>query len=95
MNAEDHSQLFERLAHCYPNPKCELLYHNPFEILVAVMLSAHTTDKQVNRVTPKLFACAPTPEAMAQLAPSAIERLISSVGLSPLILAASGILHEA
>ena len=62
-----------------PNPTTELVFHNPFEILVAVLLSAQCTDKRVNTVTPALFEAYPTAEAMAQATAEDILRFISSV----------------
>jgi len=62
-----------------PVAESELHYGNPFELLVAVMLSAQCTDKRVNMVTPALFAAYPTPAAMAQAEVSAIFALIHSV----------------
>ncbi|MBQ5508236.1 MAG: endonuclease III, partial [Muribaculaceae bacterium] len=62
-----------------PNPTTELVFHNPFEILVAVILSAQCTDKRVNIVTPALFEAYPTAEAMAQATAEDILRFISSV----------------
>lgn len=62
-----------------PNPTTELVFHNPFEILVAVILSAQCTDKRVNTVTPALFEAYPTAEAMAQATSEDILRFISSV----------------
>ena len=65
-------KIFERLAAANPVPKGELKYINPFTLLVAVVLSAQTTDAGVNKVTPALFATADTPEKMAALG---VERL--------------------
>lgn len=62
-----------------PNPATELHYNSPFEILVAVILSAQCTDKRVNLVTPRLFEAYPTAEAMAQASVDDILRFISSV----------------
>ena len=62
-----------------PVAESELHYENPFQLLVAVMLSAQCTDKRVNLVTPALFAAFPTPEAMAQATKEDILRYISSV----------------
>ena len=67
----------------YPLPPIPLQHEDPFTLLVAVMLSAQTTDAQVNKVTPALFARAATPEAMASLHESEILSLIRSCGLSP------------
>jgi endonuclease-3 len=60
-----------------------LQHADPFTLLVAVMLSAHSTDKKVNEVTPRLFARASTPEAMAALDEAEIREIIREVGLAP------------
>jgi endonuclease-3 len=65
----------------YADAKCALVFHNPFECLVAISLSAQTSDKSVNGVTPKLFQEFPTPEAMGKAPISAIEKAIQSLGL--------------
>jgi endonuclease III len=72
-----------RLAELYPDPAIPLAHRDAYTLLVAVMLSAHTTDRSVNSVTPELFAHADTPEKMAQLPVSEIQRIIRPVGLSP------------
>ncbi len=69
----------EYLSHEYANAQSELHYNNPFELLVAVVLSAQCTDKRVNLVTPALFAQFPTPERMSQASPDEILPFISSV----------------
>jgi len=71
------------LAELFPDPAVPLQHQNPFTLLIAVVLSAQTTDAQVNRVTPALFERASTPEAMAELPEKEILRLIRSCGLSP------------
>lgn len=72
-----------RLAELYPDPPIPLHHKDPYTLLVAVMLSAHTTDRSVNSVTPELFARADTPEKMMKLPVSEIQRIIRPVGLSP------------
>ncbi|HYD83029.1 MAG TPA: endonuclease III [Opitutus sp.] len=72
-----------RLAELYPDPAIPLDHRDPFTLLVAVLLSAHTTDKSVNRVTPELFALADTPEKMARVPVEELQRIIRPVGLSP------------
>lgn len=62
-----------------PNPTTELVYHNPFEILVAVILSAQCTDKRVNMVTPALFAAYPSAQAMAKATEEELLHYIKSV----------------
>ncbi|MGD8318703.1 MAG: endonuclease III, partial [Myxococcales bacterium] len=67
----------------YPEPPIPLDHRDPFTLLVAVMLSAQTTDKKVNEVTPALFAEAPDPESMAALPVQRILEIIRTVGLAP------------
>ena len=62
-----------------PEAKTELHYQTPFELLVAVMLSAQCTDKRINQVTPTLFQAFPTPQALAQATPEAVFEYIHSV----------------
>jgi endonuclease III len=71
------------LDELYPETPIPLEHSDPFTLLVAVVLSAQTTDKKVNQVTPALFAAAPTPEAMAKLSVAQIVALIREVGLAP------------
>lgn len=73
--------LLSALRETNPHPTSELNYHSPFELLVAVMLSAQSTDVGVNRVTKELFAEAHTPEAMLQLGEEKIRTKIRSLGL--------------
>lgn len=72
---------FERLAAANPDPVTELEYANPFQLLVAVVLSAQATDKSVNLATRRLFAVAPTPEAMLSLGEEQVAELIKTIGL--------------
>jgi endonuclease-3 len=76
-------RVMEILDGLYPEPPIPLDHRDPFTLLVAVVLSAQTTDKKVNQVTPALFAAAPTPERMAALGREAILPLIREVGLAP------------
>ena len=64
-----------------PNPQCELNYHNPYTLLVAVMLSAQSTDKGVNRATEKLFKIADTPQKMLNLGEEELKQYIKTIGL--------------
>lgn len=73
--------LFARWCVAEPHPKTELIYHDPFTLVVAVALSAQATDKSVNKATVRLFADAPTPQAMLTLGEAGLERYISSIGL--------------
>lgn len=72
--------ILEKLIATYPDVKVELRHANPFELLVATILSAQCTDRQVNTVTGALFAALPTPQAVARAAPATIEKLIHSTG---------------
>lgn len=75
--------LAERLAGAYPGSArelCALEHRNPFELLVATILSAQCTDARVNQVTPALFAAYPDPEALAGADPASVEELIRSTG---------------
>ena len=65
MNASKRLLIFERLSQANPDPKTELAYSSPFELLIAVMLSAQATDKSVNLATARLFPVANTPQAVA------------------------------
>lgn len=73
--------LIEHLQQLYPDAACELVYNNPFELLIAVILSAQCTDKLVNEVTPGLFATYPTPEIMASASLEEMENAIRRIGL--------------
>jgi endonuclease-3 len=72
-----------KLNHLYPDPKPPLTSENDFQCLVAVLLSAQTTDARVNLVTPDLFRIAPTPEKMAGLSEKQILKYIRTCGLAP------------
>lgn len=81
MNAAKRREIFARFAAANPEPKTELEYQTPFQLLVAVVLSAQATDKSVNRATETLFRVAPTPEKMLALGVEGLERHISKIGL--------------
>jgi endonuclease-3 len=81
MNPARRRALFRRLQAANPTPTTELLHNSPFELLVAVMLSAHTTDKSVNTATRKLFPVANTPAAIAKLGVEGVKPYIKTVGL--------------
>ncbi|WP_020577123.1 endonuclease III [Actinopolymorpha alba] len=68
------------LAETYPQAHCELDFDNPYQLLVATILSAQTTDKRVNLVTPALFAKYPTPADLAAANPADVETIIQSTG---------------
>ena len=69
-----------RLRHEYPEALCALTHDGPFQLLVATILSAQTTDERVNQVTPALFAAYPTPDALAAADLGDIERIIHPTG---------------
>ena len=71
----------ERLALEYPDAECELDHQNPFQLLIATILSAQATDVGVNKVTPALFAAYPDAESLAIADPERVEKLIGSLGL--------------
>lgn len=70
----------KELTKLFPDPKCALTYKSPFQLLVAVILSAQCTDKKVNEVTPKLFEQFPTVDTMAEAQQEDVEKLIYSTG---------------
>ncbi|MEL7058430.1 MAG: endonuclease III [Acidobacteriota bacterium] len=81
--AEKAERIASQLAELYPEPPIPLDHTDSFTLLVAVLLSAQTTDKKVNEVTPALFADAPTPAAMAALEVEEIRNHIRQLGLAP------------
>lgn len=72
--------LLEDLYEHYPDPHCELIHRNAFELLIATILSAQCTDIRVNKVTPDLFEAYPTPKAMAEAPRQELEELIRTTG---------------
>lgn len=81
MNRDRRIAIFGILRDLNPNPSTELRYGSPFELLVAVILSAQATDVSVNKVTPQLFAAARTPAAMVRLGLPRLRRMIRTIGL--------------
>ena len=81
--AERAERIGQILDQLYPTQPIPLDHCTPYTLLVAVMLSAQTTDKKVNQVTPKLFARADTPEKMAALEVAEIQQIIREIGLAP------------
>ncbi|MDP1558868.1 MAG: endonuclease III [Nitrosomonas sp.] len=81
MNQTKRHAIFTRLKSADPHPTTELEYNSPFELLVAVILSAQATDKGVNLATRKLFPKANTPEAIAALGEAGLREFIKSIGL--------------
>ena len=81
MKREAIREFFRRLHAANPNPQTELEYASPYQLLVAVVLSAQATDRSVNIATRELFAVAPTPEAMVALGEEGIAEHIKTIGL--------------
>ncbi len=81
MNAAKRHQVFVRLRAANPAPRSELEFGSPFELLVAVVLSAQATDKSVNRATERLFRRANTPRKLLRLGQTGLEQYIKSIGL--------------
>ncbi len=81
MNKDKRQAIFERLRAANPAPTTELVYRTPFELLVAVILSAQATDKGVNKATARLFPVANTPEAILSLGEHGLKHYIRTIGL--------------
>lgn len=80
---EKAERILAQLEALYPDPPIALDHQDPYTLLIAVLLSAQTTDKKVNEVTPALFKRANTPEAMSELPVEEIRELIRQIGLAP------------
>lgn len=81
MNKQKRSEIFSRFKKENPKPETELEYSSPFELLVAVALSAQSTDKGVNKATRKLFAVANTPKTIYKLGEAGLKKHIKTIGL--------------
>jgi len=81
MNTHKRQEIFQRLQQHIPEPTTELHYHSPFELLVAVTLSAQATDKGVNKATAKLFPVANTPATILALGEDGLKKYIKTIGL--------------
>lgn len=81
MNLDKRRQIFARLKASNPKPETELNYSSPFELLIAVLLSAQATDVSVNKATGPLFKVANTPQAMLALGVDGLKRYIKTIGL--------------
>jgi endonuclease-3 len=81
MNPQKRAEIFSRLKKNNPSPTTELNFTTPFELLIAVILSAQATDKSVNKATVKLFPVANTPEAIAKLGEEGLKTYIKTIGL--------------
>ncbi len=81
MNADKRQQIFERLRAANPHPTTELEYTTPFELLIAVILSAQATDVGVNKATRKLYPVANTPPAIYALGVEGLTPFVQTIGL--------------
>jgi endonuclease III len=81
MNPQKREAIFARLRAANPQPRTELVYASPFELLVSVILSAQATDKSVNKATADLFSAANTPGALLALGVKGLSKYIKSIGL--------------
>lgn len=80
ISVEVAQQAFGLLRGRHPDAHCELVHRSPFELIVATVLSAQSTDVMVNQVTPELFRRWPTPEALATAKPSEVEKVVGRLG---------------
>lgn len=98
MNRTKRAEIFKRLQKENPSPTTELIYHNEFELLIAVMLSAQATDVSVNKATEPLFKVANTPLKLAKLGEESLQRYLKTINLyktkAKNILKTCGILME-
>lgn len=83
MNSQTVNKIYEKLHRSLPDPRSELVYENPFQLLIAVILSAQATDKSVNAVTPSLFKKYPTPKALLAFGETRLKNSIKTIGLAP------------
>ena len=81
MNKEKRIEILKRLRAANPHPTTELNFSSPFELLIAVILSAQATDKGVNKATDKLFPVANTPQAILALGVDGLKEYIKTIGL--------------
>ena len=81
MKKAEVQEFFERLRNFNPNPRTELQYDSPFELLIAVILSAQATDVGVNKATRRLYPVANTPEAILELGEQGLKQYIRTIGL--------------
>ena len=81
MNQQKRTEILQRLRANNPNPQTELHFNSPFELLVAVILSAQATDVSVNKATAKLFPVANTPQALWDLGVDGLKGYIKTIGL--------------
>ena len=98
MNKNTSKEIINTLKKIIPNPICELNFNNCFELICAVLMSAQTTDKRVNMITPELFKHYPTPKDLMNADVLDVKNIIASVGLAKSkaknLIAMAKILHE-
>ncbi|MBT5028427.1 MAG: endonuclease III [Nitrospinaceae bacterium] len=82
MTPRNINQLYQKLARSLPEAKSELIFNNHFELLIAVILSAQSTDKTVNKITPTLFSLCPTPAEFITLGQTKLAKIIKPIGLA-------------
>jgi len=83
LNSRIVNTIYQKLHRSLPDARSELIYQNPFQLLIAVILSAQATDKSVNAVTPDLFEKHPTPKALLALGENKLKKSIQTIGLAP------------
>ncbi len=83
MNSKNIDLLYLKLSQNLPNARSELQYRNIFELLISVILSAQTTDKVINSITPELFFAYPTPQALMKCGVIKLMKIIKPIGLAP------------
>lgn len=81
MNKHKIEEIFQRFQKANPSPTTELVYNNPFELLIAVILSAQATDNSVNKATAKLYPVANTPKKILALGEDGLKKYIKTIGL--------------
>ena len=79
LNKQELEQFCEALHELYPDPKCELVWENPWQLIMAIILSAQSTDKNVNRITPELFKAVPTPKKAIELGEDGVKPYVKSI----------------
>ena len=81
VKSEDINKILDILEETYPEAECALVHKNVYQLIIAVALSAQTTDKSVNQVTPALFEAYPAPDALAAAAPEEVAEYIKRIGM--------------
>ena len=81
LKVEERKLLIEEMERLYPQAECALNFENTYQLLIAVVLSAQTTDKSVNNITPELFARCPGPKELAEIDQSELEEILRTIGM--------------